>query len=135
MSNVLSTLSPLCTGQKRHGRPCRIRLCRQCVPSLRTLQHIYSLPGILDEIFVQGFAAISIILNCLIVISNYLISPRLNLVFVTSILVIIKTLFIFLNNCLLPGYPLATQKPWSRSLCKLCIPAHFCRCCIMPSIL
>jgi len=32
MSNVLSTLSPVCMGPKRHSRPCQIRLCHQCAP-------------------------------------------------------------------------------------------------------
>lgn len=35
MSNVLLTLSAVCTGPKRHeSRPCRIRLCLQCLPGL-----------------------------------------------------------------------------------------------------
>ena len=36
MLNIISTLSPVCTGSKRHGRLlCRIWLCRQCVLALR----------------------------------------------------------------------------------------------------
>jgi len=34
ISNVLLTLSRVCTGPKRHNRSCWIRLCYQCVPGL-----------------------------------------------------------------------------------------------------